>query len=279
MVVKIVTDSTADLPTETAQDLGITVVPVYVRFGDELYRDDVDIGIDDFYQKLVSSPVPPATTPPTPQDFAQAYSDCSQEAEGIISIHVSARVSGTYSAAIQGKKITEGKCQIEVVDSSFTSVGLALVVMAAARLARAGGSLPDVFRETRKAIDQIRILGIVETLKYLVLGGRVSKTTAAVANMLNIKPLLTFRNGEIVRAGLVRTYSQGLHQLYEFVKVNSAIQDLAIAYSTVPELASQLKSMIGSIFPQEKILTTQIGAGLGVHVGPGTLILAIRRAA
>ena len=277
MVVKIVTDSTADLPPETAQDLGITVVPVYVRFGNEVYRDGVDISGDGFYQKLLSSPVHPATSQPTPQDFARVYSDCGQEAEGIISIHVSAKVSGTYSSAMQGKKLTKGKCQIEVVDSGFTSVGLGLVVMAAARLAKAGGSLPEVFRETQRAIDQIRMLGIVETLKYLVLGGRVSKTTAAIANVLNIKPLLTFRNGEIVRAGLVRTYSQGLHRLYEFVKSNPAIQDLAIAYSTVPELASQMKSLIGSRFPQEKILTTQLGAGLGVHGGPGTLILALRQ--
>lgn len=277
MVVKIVTDSTADIPPEIAQDLGITVVPVYVRFGNEVYRDGVDISSDGFYQKLLSSPVHPATSPPTPQDFARVYSDCCQEAEGIISIHVSAKVSGTYSSAMQGKKLTKGKCQIEVVDSGFTSVGLALVVMAAARLAKAGGSLPEVFRETRRAIEQIRMLGIVETLKYLALGGRVSKTTAALANVLNIKPLLTFRNGEIVRVGLVRTYSQGLHRLYEFVKSNSTIQDLAIAYNTVPELASQMKLLIGSSFPQEKILTTQLGAGLGVHVGPGTLVLALRR--
>ncbi len=276
MVVKIVTDSTADIPPEIARDLGITVVPVYVRFGNEVYRDGVDISSDGFYQKLLTSPVHPATSQPTPQDFAQVYSDCGQETGGIISIHVSAKVSGTYSSAMQGQKLTKGKCQIEVVDSGFTSVGLALAVMAAARLAKAGGSLPEVFRETRRAIDQIRMLGIVETLKYLVLGGRVSKTIAAVANVLNIKPLLTFRNGEIVRAGLVRTYSQGLHRLYEFVKSNSAIQDLAIAYSTVPELASQMKSLIGSSFPQEKILTTQLGAGLGVHVGPGTLVLALR---
>ena len=174
MSVKVVTDSTSDISPEVARALGITVVPVYVRFGDEVYRDGIDISNDGFYQKLVTSFVHPATSQPTPQDFAQAYSDCSKEAEGIISIHVSAKTSGTYNGALHGKKMMKGECPIEVVDSKFTSVGLALVVMAAARLAQAGESLPGVFEETRKAIDQVRMLGVFDTMKYLVLGGRIS---------------------------------------------------------------------------------------------------------
>lgn len=276
MSVKVVTDSTSDIPPEVAQALGITVVPVYVRFGDEVYRDGVDIDNDGFYHKLLTSFVHPATSQPTSQDFAQAYSDCSEEAEGIISIHVSTKTSGTYNAALHGKKMMKGKCLIEVVDSHFTSVGLALVVMAAAKLAKAGESLPRVFEETRKAIGQVCMLGVLDTMKYVVLGGRISKTTASVASILNIKPLLTFKDGEIVRAGLVRTFSQGVDRLYEFAANNHTIQDLAIAYSTVPEQANQLKARLGTIFPEEKIHITQLGAALGVHGGPGTLAVALR---
>ncbi len=272
MVVKIVTDSTSDIPSEVANALGITVVPVYIRFGDEVYRDGVDISNDGFYNRMISSFVQPATSQPTPQDFASVYSDCSKEADGIISIHVSAKTSGTYNSALQGKKLTKGKCQIEVIDSKFTSVGLALVVMTATNLANAGESLLSIFEGTQKAINQVHMLGIFDTMKYLVLGGRVSKATASVGKILNIKPLLTFKNGEIVRAGLVRTYPQGVDRLYEFVESNHTIQDLAIAYSTVPEQASQLKARLGSIFPEEKIHVTQLGAALGVHGGPGTLI-------
>ena len=118
---------------------------------------------------------------------------------------------------------------------------------------------------------------VFDTMKYLVLGGRVSKATASVARILNIKPLLTFKNGELVRAGLVRTYPQGVHRLYEFVKSNHTIQDLAVAYSTVPEQASQLKAWLGSIFPEEKIHVAQLGTALGVHSGPGALLLALRQ--
>jgi len=277
MVVKIVTDSTSDISPEVAHALGITVVPAYVRFGDEVYRDGVDISNDGFYHKLVTSFVHPISSEPTPQDFSRVYSDCSKEAEGIISIHISAKISGTYDSALHGKKMMKGECQIEVIDSHFTSVGLALVVMAAARLASAGDSLPSVIEETRRAIGQVHMLGIFDTMKYLVLGGRVSKVTASIAGILNIKPLLTFKNGELVRAGLVRTNSSGMDRLYEFVEGNPAIQDLAIAHSTVPEQASQLKARLGAIFPEEKIYVAQLSAALGIHGGPGVLILALRR--
>ncbi len=277
MTVKIVTDSTSDISPEVANALGITVVPVYIRFGDEVYRDGVDITNDGFYHKLATSFVHPATSQPTPEDFAKVYSDCSKEADSIISIHASAKVSGTYNSALQGKKMMKGKYQIEVIDSTFTSVGLALVVLESARLAQAGESLISVFEKTRKAIGQVYILGIFDTMKYLILGGRISKAAASVATILSIKPLLTFKNGEIVRAGLVRTYPQGVDRLCEFVESNHTIQDLAIAYSTEPEQASRLKARLGTLFPEEKIRVTQLGAGLGVHGGPGVLALAIRQ--
>ncbi|MFC1988578.1 DegV family protein [Chloroflexota bacterium] len=276
MVVKIVTDSTSDISPEVASAFGITVVPVYVRFGDEVYKDGVDISKDDFYQKLLSSPVYPSTSQPTPQDFASAYSNYSEQIDGIVSIHVSAKISGTYNSALQGKKMTNEKCQIEVIDSRFASVGLALVAIAAARAANAGGSLPEIVQETHRAISQVRMLGILNTMKYLVLGGRISNAIISVAKVINVKPLLTFKDGEIVRAGLVRTFTQGFHRLYEFVKSDINIQDLAIAYGGVPDQANLLKTNLSSIIPEEKILLTQLGAGLGAHTGPEVLLIALR---
>ncbi|MFC1991835.1 DegV family protein [Chloroflexota bacterium] len=277
MVVKIVTDSTSDISPEIAEDLGITIVPVYVRFGDEVYRDGVDISKGSFYEKLLTSSVPPSTSQPTPQDFTSAYSDCSEESDGIISIHVSSKVSGIYNSALQGKNMVEEKCPIEVIDSSITSVGLALVVMAAARVAKTAASLAEVFEETKRAIEQVDMFGIVDTMRYLILGGRLNKATAVVASILDIKPILTFKDGEIVRAGLAHTYPQAMDRLYKFAESNPIIQELVIAYSTVPEKANQLKVRLGYIIPEENIHVIQLGAGLGVHVGPGALILALRR--
>ncbi|MFC2011306.1 DegV family protein [Chloroflexota bacterium] len=277
MVVKIVTDSTSDISPEVASALGITVLPVYVRFGDEVYRDGVDISNEEFYHKMATSFVHPATSQPTPEDFARVYSDCSKEADGIISIHISAKVSGIYNSALQGKKMTEGECKIEVVDSHVASVGLALIVMAAAKVASVGGSLLDVFEETQKAIKQVCMTGLVDTMRYLVLGGRLNKATAVVASILDIKPLLTFKDGDIVRDRLVHTYLQGIDRLQKFVEGNRDIQDLAIAYSTESEQARSLKARLGSYLPEENLYLTQLGAGLGVHLGPGVLIVALRR--
>lgn len=278
MSIRIVTDSTSDISPEVASDLGITVVPGYVWFGDEVYRDGVDISSTEFYDKLTRATVHPTTSEPTPEDFARVYADCSEGAESIISIHISAKISRIYDSALQGKKLAEGECRIEVVDSHFVSVGLALVVMAAARLAKAGESWRRVLEGTQRAISQVSMLGVFDTMRYLVMSDRVSSSIAAMADMLHIKPLLTFNNGEMVRAGLVLTYSNGMDKLYEFVENNHPnVQDLAIAHSTVPEKVNQLKKRLGYVFPEERIHVAQMGSALAVHGGPGMLVVALRR--
>jgi len=276
MTVKIVTDSTSDISSELARTLDVTVVPAYVKFGDEVYRDGVDISGDGFYQKLATSFVYPVTSPPTPADFFKVYSDCSKDSENIISIHISAKISDTYDSAMKAKKLMKGKGQVEVIDSRFTSVGLALIVMAAARLANAGESISNIVEETQRNISQIRMLGLVDTMKYLVAGGRISRVTAAVADIFQIKPLLTFRDGEVVRRGLARTYLRGMDGLCKFVETSPNVQDLAVAYSNIRAQAEELRKRLGSVFPEEKIHLAQIGAGLGVHMGPGALVIAFR---
>lgn len=276
MTVKIVTDSTSDISSELARTLDVAVVPAYVKFGDEVYRDGVDISGDGFYQKLATSFVYPVTSPPTPADFFKVYSDCSKDSENIISILISAKISDTYDSAMKAKKLMKGKGQVEVIDSRFTSVGLALIVMAAARLANAGESISNIVEETQRNISQIRMLGLVDTMKYLVAGGRISRVTAAVADIFRIKPLLTFRDGEVVRRGLARTYLRGMDDLCEFVETSPNVQDLAVAYSNIRAQAEELRKRLSPVFPEEKIHLAQIGAGLGVHMGPGALVIAFR---
>ena len=276
MTVKIITDSTADISGELARTLGIEVVPVYVKFGDEVYRDGVDISADGFYRKLTSSFVYPVTSPPASADFFKVYSDCLENTENIVSIHISAKISDTYNSAMVAKKLLKGKGRVEVINSRFTSVGLALVVMAAARLANAGEGIANIVEQTERNISQMRLLGLVDTTKYLAAGGRVNRAIAAVADIFRIKPLLTFKDGEVVRRGLARTYLRGIEDLCQFVEITPNIQDLAIAYSDVRTQAEELKKRLGSVFPEEKIFLAQIGAGLGVHIGPGALIIAFR---
>ena len=275
MTVKIVTDSTADLPVLLAQELGITVVPVYVRFGQKVYRDRVDISETEFYQKLVESPVHPTTSQPSPADFADVYKKLSREADEIVSIQVTSKLSGTYNSALQGRELAEMGHPIEVVDSLSISMGLGLIAIAAAKAAMAGESLQAVMEEIRQCIPCIRLLGVFDTLKYLLLGGRIGRAKALLGSVLNVKPLLTMRQGELLPAGLARTRSKGIDRLFDLVKNALNIQELAIVHSTTPDEAGSLKERVASIFDRERIHIARLGPALGVHGGPGALILAL----
>ncbi len=275
MTVKIVTDSTADLPVLLAQELGITVVPVYVRFGQKVYRDRVDISETEFYQKLVESPVHPTTSQPSPADFADVYKKLSREADEIVSIQVTSKLSGTYNSALQGRELAEMGHPIEVVDSLSISMGLGLIAITAAKAAMAGESLQAVMEEIRQCIPRIRLLGVFDTLKYLLLGGRIGRAKALLGSVLNVKPLLTMRQGELLPAGLARTRSKGIDRLFDLVKNALNIQELAIVHSTSPDEAGSLKERIASIFDRERIHIARLGPALGVHGGPGALILAL----
>jgi DegV family protein with EDD domain len=276
LAIKVVTDSGADIPIEVAKGLGITVVPVYIYFGDKAYKDGVDIGPDELYKRLVEGPIYPTTTQPMPTDFAKTYGALSKDADAIVSIHLPTKVSGTYNAALQGIEIAKPKCKVHVVDSFSVSVGLGIVAMAAARLAKAGGNLEEVLEETKKAISQTQIRALLDTLHYLLKGGRITKAKALVGTLLNVKPILTMRDGEIVQAGMARSYAKGIEQLFEFVRNYPNLQEVAIAHSTVPEEAKALKKRIASIIGEENIHMSRVGAGLGVHGGPGTLLVAAR---
>jgi len=276
MTVKIVTDSSADLPTDLAQELGITVVPLYVRFGEEVYRERVDISEDEFYQRLIQGPIHPVTIQPNPQDFINVYQKLSPEADGIVSIHISSKLSGTCNSALQGKKMIEKGCPIEVVDSQIITVGLGLICMAAATVAKAGGGLPQVLEEVKQMIPNTHLLGLMDTLKYLLLGGRIGKAKALLGSVLKVKPMVTLKDGEVVPAGQARTRAKGIDRLFDFVKNATNIEDLAVAYSTTPDEAQALAERIGSIFPKEQIKLARLGTTLGVHGGPGFLAVAFR---
>jgi DegV family protein with EDD domain len=276
LVIKIVTDSGSDIPLEVAKKLDITIVPVYIYFGDKAYKDGVDIGPDELYKRLVEGSIHPTTTQPMPADFAKAYIELSKDADAIVSIHLPTKVSGTYNAALQGIEAAKPKCEVHVVDSFSVSVGLGIIAMAAARVAKAGGNLEEVLEETKKAISQTQIRGLLDTLQYLLKGGRITKAKALVGTLLKVKPILAMREGEIVQAGMARSYIKGIEQLFDFVKSRTKLQEAAIAYSTVPEEAAALKKRIASIIGEDRIQMSRIGAGLGVHGGPGTLLIATR---
>jgi DegV family protein with EDD domain len=277
MNIQVITDSTSDMPEGTANELGIRVVPIYLRFGEKSYRDGVDITKDEFYTMLATSPHHPASSQPNPEDFAGVFREYCAGKSGIVSIHISSKISGTYNSANIAKKTLKSQCPIEIIDSGLNSGGLGLVVIAAAKAAQAGGTMVEVVTEANKAVKEIRMFGMFETMKYLARSGRVNKTIAAASSVLHVMPLLTFHEGEIVRAGLVRSISKGMDRVYDFVKYNSPIKELTIVHSKVIDQANQLKHRLGEFIQEEKIAIAELGAGLGVHGGPGVLLAALRQ--
>jgi DegV family protein with EDD domain len=277
MKIQVITDSTSDMPEVLAKELGIRVVPIYLRFGDKTYRDGVDITKDELYSMLTSLPVHPATSQPNPEDFTSVYKEYCHSTDGIVSIHISSKVSGTYSSAKIAKKTLESHCPIEVIDSRFNSAGLGLVVTAAARMAQAGAGFSEVINEAYKAVNQVGMFGMFGTMKYLARSGRVNKTIATASSILHVMPLLTFHDGEIVRAGLVRTINKGMDRIRDFVKNNNPINELVIVHSRVADQANQLKERLREFIDEKNMSIAELGAGLGVHGGPGVLLAAIRR--
>jgi len=276
MAVRIVTDSTVDLPPQLAKELGVSVVPVYVRFGEEVYLDRVEMSEDEFYQRLEKTTVHPSTVQPGPQDFLEVYRKLSSKADGIVSIHVSGKLSGTCNSALMAKDMLDTKCPVEVIDSEAVTMGLGLIVIVAATMANAGESIDKIVKETKKTIPKTHLLALFDTLKYLLLGGRIGKAKALLGSILNVKPMLSLKDGEVVPAGQARTRAKGIDKLFEFAQNTKKIQDLAVVYSTTPDEAQDLAERLGSIFDRKRIKMARVGPALGVHMGPGALIVVAR---
>jgi len=277
--VRIVTDSTCDLSPELVKELGISVVPVYVRFGQTSYRDGIDISHTEFYERLVNGTVHPSTSQPTPADFAEVYRSLAKDTDEIISVHVSRKLSGTCEAALQGKELADTKSNITVVDSESVTMGLGMIGLAGARMATAGGDRQKVINEIKQAIENTRLLGVFDTLKYLLLGGRIGKAKALLGGVLNLKPVLTLRDGELHPIGNVRTKGKAIDRLTEFVKNALGIQELAVVHTTTPDDASRLKDILSPLVGKNRLHLARMGPALGVHGGPGVLAVVFRKKA
>ncbi len=276
MTIKIVTDSTADLPPDLIQELDITIVPAYVGFGNKTYRDGVDISQDEVYQKMVNENIPATTSQPPPADFADVYKKLLKEADEIASIQATSKLSGLYNSALQGKEMVSGGGRIAVVDSLSVSMGLGLLTILAARLAKAGESLPNIIEELRQSIPHTHLWGLFDTLKYAFKGGRLGKAKALLGGMLPVKALLVMRDGELHPAGIARTRAKGIERLINNLKNSVNVQEVAVVHSTTPDDAQTLRERISAFFGRGPIHVSRLGPALGVHGGPGTLVLALR---
>ncbi len=275
MAVKIITDSTCDMSPELIKELGITVLPTYLLFGTQSYRDGVDISTDEFYQRLLHEPVYPTTSQPTPQDFVEAFKKLSAKADGIICIHISSKLSGTLNSAEQARKSTTVTTPIEIIDSQSVSMGLGLLVIAAARMAKAGKGLAEITEAVRRMVPQCQLFILFDTLEYLAKGGRIGKVKSLLGSILNVKPMVMVRDGELVPSGQVRSHAKGKDRLIEFANGFEDVADMCMIYSTTPDEARELADRI-TVFPRKNIYVMRVGPVIATHAGPGVLGIAVR---
>jgi DegV family protein with EDD domain len=273
-MVKIVTDSSSDITPDLIKELDITVVPLFARFGEEIFRERIDLTDEQFYDKLINGNVFPVTIQPNPQDFVDVYQKVAKEADAIVSIHISNKLSGTLNSATQAKDIVGNICPIELVDSQTVTIALGLIVLAAARVAKKGGSLKEVLDVAREASSMSSAYCLLDTLKYLEKGGRIGKAKALVGTLLNVKPIVSLKDGEVIPYGQVRSRVKGLDQVVEIVKKSGDIKDIAVAYSTTPEDAHALAERLSPIVNNKEIRVYRMGTTLGIHTGPGSLVVA-----
>ncbi|MEX2416544.1 MAG: DegV family protein [Paenibacillaceae bacterium] len=277
--VKIVTDSTADLPLEIREKLGIEMVPLKVHFGEETFYDSVDINSSEFYQKLGQSNELPTTSQPSPVDFMDIYKEiCDQPETSVLSIHLSAALSGTYQSAMLAKSLLENQSKVVLVDSKSACYGLGLLVIAAAEAAQAGKSMEEIQALVMQLRKKTRIYFIVDTLEYLYKGGRIGKASAMFGSLLNIKPILTVdSSGEVDSVDKVRGHKKALRRIIELLQKEFEGQSInvCIGHSEASESAEEMFNLINDHFQVNRHSYTHIGPVIGTHVGAGAIAVFV----
>lgn len=273
-MVRIVTDSVADLPGGLAGELGVKIVPAYIHFGAEVCRDGIDLTPEQFYQRLTSSPVFPTTSAAAPGVFTQAYQELSSP-DGILSLHISSKLSAIYESALTGSR--EAGCPVEVVDTQSISMGLGLLAIGAARLAQQGKPLAELVAWVRAAMPRVRLFALLDTLEYLKRGGRIGKAQAFLGSLLHIKPLLSVKDGEVHPLERVRSRTKGVSRICELVRAAAPLEALAVIHSAALAEAQALADELRPLSPEGKVILSQFGPALGAHAGPSALGVALLR--
>lgn len=274
MTVRIVTDSSCDLPQNMADALGITIVPLSIRFGDQEYIDRTTITGDEFWAKVAASPVLPETAAPSPGQFKQAYRALKADgASGVVVIALSSDLSATMQSSELGARAVAGEIDVRIVDSRNATMGLGLIVLECAERAKAGASADEIVALANSITPRVRVYGALDTIENLKKGGRIGGAKALMASALSIKPIVEVANGLIGEAGKQRTRSKALAFIVDKVRENAGnIQRLALLHAQCSDVDAVV-AMIKEVYPHDFVVS-DIGAVIGTHTGEGTLGVA-----
>lgn len=270
--VKIVTDSGADIPKHLVEELDITVVPLTIHFGDEEFKDGVDLDTTQFYSRLQAGGQP-RTTQPSPADFEAAYVKLQDEADAIVSCHLSSELSGTMQSAVLASSMDGIDVPVHLVDTRSASLGIGMMAIEAARMAKDGASAEDIVERLQGIVARQKVLFVVDTLEYLQRNGRIGRAQAFVGGLLNIKPLLTIDDGVVAPLERARGRAKARARLLELVTsgVGNEKVRMSIMHADAADEAESLAAELRSRVDVDELIVGQLGATIGTHAGPGTV--------
>jgi DegV family protein with EDD domain len=270
----VVLDSTADFPDAQIRFPNMRVVPLYVRFGEESFRDYVELDPHDFYRRLRTSSELPTTSQPTPQDFISTYNALSGY-ERIYSLHISSKLSGTFQSASLAESEVGGGDRIRLVDTESASVGIGMLALAIQDLLARGTTDEEIEALAARHREEARILFTVDTLEFLAKGGRIGRAKALMGSLLNVKPILAIEDGEVVPVGRVRGRAKAFEEFrkrFEAATTDGPGLGIGIAHAEAEDAVEQLEAIVLESRPQAEVkLVTTLGAVVGTHAGPGTV--------
>lgn len=273
--VAVVTDSTADIPPEMAEELGIHIVPLSVRIADTTYEDRITISPSEFMHQLVTTHEFPTTSQPSVERFQRVYQQLATDYDAIISIHISYRLSGTYQSACWARDSLDSPAQIVVVDSRSASMGTGFPVILAARMANDGKSLNEITQAVDLAIKRSHVIFVVDTLEYLRRGGRIGRAAEIVGSILQLKPILRLEEGLVVPYARTRTRPRATAGLIDLVREIPVIDQLAIMATAGTSDAERIGRELADIVAPVHPILTELSPVLSAHIGPGGIGVAI----
>jgi fatty acid kinase fatty acid binding subunit len=269
--IRVVTDSACDLTPELADSLGVTVVPLTIRFGDEEFVDRVTLGPEEFWARCAASPVLPETAAPSPGAFQEAFDAAAADGcDGVICLDLSSGVSATYQAAVAAANAVAERIPVRVVDTRSLTMGLGLQVIDVADAANAGETLDELVARVERLIPRTSVFGVVDTLEHLEKGGRIGGARALLGSLLSIKPVVTLVDGVVEEESKQRTRPRSLQYLADKARNAPPISRIAVAHGAATDL-DQFIALLDGVKSEHPLVVTDLGPVVGTHAGPGTI--------
>lgn len=276
--IKVVTDSACDLTPQLAEDRGVRMVPLTIRFGGEELVDREQLSTKEFWDRVTTGPLIPETAAPSPGAFQQAFSEAADEgADGVVCVTLSSGVSATYQAARTAAEQLGGRIPVAVIDSLSLTMGEGLLVLSAIDAAERGATLEEIEAEVLRCRDCTRVYGVIDSLEFLKRGGRIGGAAQLMGSLLSIKPVIEIRNGVVEVESRQRTRARSLQYLADKARSAGRLQRVAVANGAAVDIDDVL-SRLGDLDCAHELIVSDLGPVVGAHGGPGTIGLCFQLA-